>query len=93
MKVLYSMLLVSALASGCVRARAQPDATVAASATAASINTESRFVMGLHACGNSTRNVVPAPGVDCTSISPSCICTVRYTIERPMPLPFSFVVK
>ena len=30
-----------------------------------------------HACGSSSRNVVPAPGVDCTSISPSCICTVR----------------
>ena len=47
----------------------------------------------LSACGSRTRNVVPAPGVDCTSISPSCICTVRYTIDRPMPLPFSFVVK
>ena len=34
----------------------------------------------------------PFPGVDCTSISPSCICTVRYTIERPIPLPLSFVV-
>ena len=29
----------------------------------------------------------PRPGVDCTSISPSCSCTVRYTIDRPMPLP------
>ncbi len=46
-----------------------------------------------YACGSSTRNVVPAPGVDCTSISPSCICTVRYTIERPIPLPFGLVVK
>jgi len=36
---------------------------------------------------------VPDPGVDCTSISPSCICTVRYTIERPIPLPLSLVVK
>ena len=27
----------------------------------------------LHACGSRIRNVVPFPGVDCTSISPSCI--------------------
>src|SRR5204863_3277258 len=46
-----------------------------------------------HACGSKILNVVPAPGVDCTSISPSCIWTVRYTIDKPMPLPFSLVVK
>ena len=33
-------------------------------------------VTGDYACGSRTRNVVPDPGVDCTSISPSCICTV-----------------
>ncbi len=38
---------------------------------------ESLAVERHHACGRRTRNVVPLPGVDCTSISPSCICTVR----------------
>jgi len=37
--------------------------------------------------GNSIRNVVPLPGVDCTSSSPSCIWMMRYTIERPIPVP------
>lgn len=45
------------------------------------------------ACGSRIRNVVPVPGVDCTSISPSWSCTVRNTIDSPMPLPPAFVVK
>ena len=35
------------------------------------------FMVASQACGKNTRNVVPPPGVDCTSMSPSCICTVR----------------
>ena len=46
-----------------------------------------------HACGNVSRKRVPRPGVDCTSTSPSCSCTIRYTMDNPIPLPFSFVVK
>ena len=46
-----------------------------------------------YACGSRSLNVVPAPGVDCTSISPSCIWTVRYTMDSPIPLPLTFVVK
>ena len=53
---------------------------------------EGRTGMFVRLRGSRMRNVVPVPGVDCTSISPSCSCTVRYTIDRPMPLP-SFVVK
>ena len=30
-----------------------------------------------HACGNVSRKRVPRPGVDCTSTSPSCSCTIR----------------
>ncbi len=45
------------------------------------------------ACGNRMRNVVPVPGVDCTSISPSCSWMVRNTIDSPMPLPPDLVVK
>ena len=45
------------------------------------------------ACGNSMRKVVPVPGVDCTSTSPSCNWMVRNTIDSPMPLPPAFVVK
>ena len=33
------------------------------------------------------------PGVDWTSTSPSWSWTMRNTIDRPMPLPFSLVVK
>ena len=36
---------------------------------------------------------MPRPGVDCTSISPSCSCTVRKTSDSPMPLPCALVVK
>ena len=46
-----------------------------------------------YACGNRSRNLVPCPGVDCTSTSPSWSWTMRNTIESPMPLPFSLVVK
>ena len=45
------------------------------------------------ACGNRMRIVVPVPGVDCTSISPSCSWMVRNTIDSPMPLPPDLVVK
>ena len=41
--------------------------------------------------GSNNRNAVPRPSVDSTSISPSCICRIRYTIERPIPVPGSFV--
>ena len=38
-------------------------------------------------------NVVPLPGMDSTSMSPLCNCTVRYTSDRPMPVPVCLVVK
>src|SRR6185369_10002475 len=36
---------------------------------------------------------VPRSTSDSTSIRPSCICTIRYTIESPMPDPCDLVVK
>jgi len=45
------------------------------------------------AFGSEMRKVVPRPSVDWTSMSPSCSCTVRYTIDNPTPLPCSRVVK
>ena len=53
----------------------------------------SAFSSWVIACGKNSVNLVPPPGVDCTSTSPSCSWTMRKTIERPMPLPFSLVVK
>ena len=37
--------------------------------------------------GRSRRNTVPRPSDDCTSISPSCTGRIRYTIDRPSPVP------
>ena len=31
--------------------------------------------------------------IELTSIDPPCICTMRYVIAKPMPLPFALVVK
>ena len=43
--------------------------------------------------GSEMVKVVPAPGVDSTSMSPLWSWTVRNTIDRPMPLPPRLVVK
>ncbi len=47
----------------------------------------SRMGQVLFDLGSRTRNVVPRPGVLCTSTSPSWSCTMRYTIESPIPVP------
>ena len=44
-------------------------------------------------CGRRIVKVVPRPGVDCTSMCPSWSWTVRNTIDSPIPLPPSRVVK
>ena len=44
------------------------------------------------AAGSVSVTVVPLPTCDSTSMRPSCICTMRYTMARPMPDPPVFVV-
>ena len=45
------------------------------------------------ACLKRNPEVVPRPGIDCTSISPLWSWIVRNTSDRPMPLPCGLVVK
>src|ERR1051325_11104142 len=47
------------------------------------------------AAGSTMRKVVPVPGSLCTSIAPSCACTMPCTTARPRPVPSptDFVLK
>lgn len=75
-------------------ADAQPEAEQASSVP--SNNNPERimpvFTSMPQAAGSRRRNDVPRPTVDSTSTSPPCSCTIRYTIDKPMPLPSLLVV-
>lgn len=44
------------------------------------------------AAGSATRKIAPAPAFSPSAMRPPCVSTIERQIERPMPMPASFVV-
>src|SRR4029077_9487801 len=51
-----------------------------------------RWAHAHHRTGRRTPGAVPRARCDVPTTVPSCSCTIRYTTERPMPLPPGLLV-